>query len=81
MRSTCSDTATATSTPEPMRTLSILVLAALLVSCAPDPPPPQAVVTSAEPDSAGGGVPGPTADEIDAGASILKDALKGTSGP
>lgn len=66
--------------PSAMRYLSALALAALVAGCAPDPPPPPTVVISAEPDSASGGVPGPTADEIDAGAGILKDALRGASG-
>lgn len=66
--------------PFPLRLLPTLTLAALVAGCAPDPPPPPTVVTTAEPDSAAGGVPGPTADEIDVGAGILKDALRGSAG-
>ncbi|HEX9950652.1 MAG TPA: hypothetical protein VGB53_02710 [Rubricoccaceae bacterium] len=65
-----------------MRHLYALALAALLAGCRDDPPPPPAPVTvSAEPDSAGGGIPGPTSDEIDAGADILEDALKNAPSP
>lgn len=67
-------------TSPPLRLFAALAALITLTGCAPDPPPPPTVVTSTDPDSAGGGISGPTADEIDAGASILKDALRGASG-
>ena len=63
-----------------MRHLYALALAALLAGCHREPPPAPPVPAPVLRDSAGGGIPGPTGDEIDAGADILKDALRGASG-
>ena len=66
-----------------MRPLDTLALAALLAERAPDAPPPveAPVVAPVVADSAGGGIPGPTSDEIDAGADILEDALGDGASP
>lgn len=58
-----------------MHIFSALVLLVALAGCGRETtPPPPPVEFPARPDTAG--VPGPTADEIDAGAGILRDALK-----
>jgi hypothetical protein len=63
-----------------MRYIYALALVAQLAGCRDEPPPPPPAPAPVLTDSSGGGVPGPTADEIDAGANILKDAIEGASG-